>query len=477
MAKRENPLKIYGKKADFWALTIVHEYHEEIVFQRRVQDPVRCTNDVGALITVMKDGALAYASTQDLSDEGLRTAFDEAFQWATRLSTHSLLKNVGIPFENNLGSYAPNRETLLSKIALSDKLHLLSEADKAAKISDEIIDTSASLWTIDTKHSYENSLGAFIEQDINLFVPALSISAHHDGITQVRTLGGMRAYCQQGGMESLLHLDLIKKAGELAQDAIDLAHAPNCPTDTMDVLIDPDQMMLQIHESIGHPLELDRILGDERNYAGTSFVSLDMFGTYQYGSSLLNVSFDPTIAKEFASYGYDDEGTQAKKEFLIKDGILVRPLGAAVAQKRAGMPGVANARSSSWNRPPIDRMANLNIEPGPHRFEEMLSSIEKGIYLRSNSSWSIDDSRNKFQFGCEWGRLIENGRLGKVVRNPNYRGISANFWRNLAMVGEAESVQVMGTPYCGKGEPNQCIRVGHASPVCLFKNVDVFGGE
>lgn len=477
MAKRENPLKSYGKKADFWALNILHEYHEEIVFQRQVQDPIHANNDVGALITVMKDGALAYASTQDLSDQGLCAAFDEALSWATRLSSHSLLKELGIPFENNLGRYAPNRETILSKVALKNKLDLLREADKAAKISDAIIDTSAALWTIDRNNSYENSLGAFIEQESNLFIPSLSVSAHHDGVTQVRTLGGMRAFCQQGGMESLLSIDLVAKAGALAKDAIDLANAPNCPSGTMDVLIDPDQMMLQIHESIGHPLELDRILGDERNYAGTSFVTLDMFGNYQYGSKLLNVSFDPTIAKEFASYGFDDEGTEAKKEFLIKDGILMRPLGAAVAQKRAGMAGVANARSSSWNRPPIDRMANLNIEPGTHDFTDMLSSIEKGIYLRSNSSWSIDDSRNKFQFGCEWGQMIENGRLGKVVRNPNYRGISANFWRNLSMVGNSSTFQVMGTPYCGKGEPNQCIRVGHASPVCLFNNVDVFGGE
>jgi len=245
----------------------------------------------------------------------------------------------------------------------------------------------------------------------------------------------------------------------------------------MDLLIDPDQMMLQIHESIGHPLELDRILGDERNYAGTSFVTLDMFGSYAYGSSLLNITFDPTLPGEFASYGYDDEGTKATREFLIKDGILIRPLGGAIAQARANMSGVANARSSSWNRPPIDRMANLNLEAGKSPFDEMIASVKNGLYLRSNSSWSIDDSRNKFQFGCEWGQLIENGKLSKVVRNPNYRGISRNFWHNLAMVGDASTFKVMGSPYCGKGEPNQCIRVGHATPVCLFKDIDVFGGE
>jgi predicted Zn-dependent protease len=243
------------------------------------------------------------------------------------------------------------------------------------------------------------------------------------------------------------------------------------------VLLAPDQMILQIHESIGHPLELDRILGDERNFAGTSFVTLDMLGSYRYGSDLLNVTFDPTEPAELASYGWDDEGTRAEKVHLIREGILLRPLGGAISQARAGVPGVASARADNWNRPPIDRMANLNLEPGDADFDALVASIDRGVYMETNNSWSIDDSRNKFQFGCERGRLIENGRLGAVVKNPGYRGISASFWRNLARVGDASTRQVLGTPYCGKGEPSQVIRVGHASPACVFRNVDVFGGE
>ena len=138
---------------------------------------------------------------------------------------------------------------------------------------------------------------------------------------------------------------------------------------------------------------------------------------------------------------------------------------------------MANARADNWNRPPIDRMANINLEPGDASLEEMIAGIERGALMSTNSSWSIDDSRNKFQFGCEWGRLIENGKLTGVVKNPNYRGISANFWRSLERVGDASTLQVLGTPYCGKGEPAQVIRVGHASPACVFRHVDVFGGE
>jgi predicted Zn-dependent protease len=160
-----------------------------------------------------------------------------------------------------------------------------------------------------------------------------------------------------------------------------------------------------------------------------------------------------------------------------RDGILVAPLGGRLSQERARMAGTANSRASGWNRPPIDRMANLNIEPGASSLTDMIGAIERGVLMRTNVSWSIDDSRNKFQFGCEWGELIENGKIVGAVKNPNYRGISATFWRSLSHVGNANTFEVHGTLYCGKGEPNQAIDVGHAAPACVFSNVQVFGGE
>ena len=172
----------------------------------------------------------------------------------------------------------------------------------------------------------------------------------------------------------------------------------------MDVLLMADQMMLQIHESIGHPLEIDRILGDERNYAGTSFVTQDMFGSFQYGSELLNVTFDPSIPNEFATYRFDDDGTEATKEYLIKDGVLVRGLGGSTSQIRSGMNGVANPRACSWNRPPIDRMANLNIEPYDCSMDALISQVERGVRMYTNNSWSIDDSRNKFNLDVNMER-------------------------------------------------------------------------
>ena len=174
--------------------------------------------------------------------------------------------------------------------------------------------------------------------------------------------------------------------------------------------------MLQIHESIGHPLELDRILGDERNYAGTSFVTLDMVLINMVPSC--NVTFDPTVSGELASYVADDDGSQASRQYLIKDGLLARPLGGQTSQHRANIDGVACTRASSWNRPPIDRMANINVEPGKSTLEELISSVEEGVLMETNLSWSIDDSRNKFQFGCEKAQLIKDGQLTDLVKNP-----------------------------------------------------------
>ena len=234
--------------------------------------------------------------------------------------------------------------------------------------------------------------------------------------------------------------------------------------------------MLQIHESIGHPLELDRILGDERNYAGWSFVRPQDFGRLQYGSQLMNVTFDPAVAGEFASYAFDDCGNPATREYLIREGVLLRGLGSLESQARLGLPGVANFRAASWNRAPTDRMANINLEPGESSLEEMIAMTERGIVMQANRSWSIDDYRNKFQFGCEYARLVEDGRLTRVVKNANYRGVTTPFWNSLKAVARREEFALFGSPYCGKGEPSQIIRVGHASPPCLFAGVEVFGG-
>jgi predicted Zn-dependent protease len=428
------------------------------------------------MVTVIDRGGLGYGATSDLSEGGLRRAAEQALEWAHRTAGHSVVDFSKIEMPRPSAEWRTPVRVPWESVSLNQKIDWLKAECARLKTDPRIVDWEATLWNVATESWYMTADGALGRQQFNYLVPVLRATANEGAETATRTLGG-RGYCRQGGLEVLDDVGFRTAAPQIASDALELLTAPNCPSGKMDVVLAPDQMILQIHESIGHPLELDRILGDERNYAGTSFVTLDMLGTYRYGSDLLNVTYDPTLPSQFASYGFDDDGVPARKEFVIRNGILERALGSVVSQSRAGLAGVANARAQSWNRPPIDRMANLNLECGTSSLDEMIAAVEHGVYMKTNCSWSIDDSRNKFQFGCEWGQVIENGRLTNVVKKPNYRGISATFWRNLKMVGDASTHDVMGTPYCGKGEPNQVVRVGHASPACLFADVDVFGGE
>lgn len=463
---------------DLCTLRFVEESSELLSVRQNVPEPPKLSVDRGAMVTVIERGGLGYAATSDLSAGGLRDALDRARRYAQLTSGRSVADYSAIAMPRPQGRYASTVRDDIERLSLADRYSLLMDVSRATRIDDRIVDWDAGLWRTQTRQHYLSADGARAEQHFEFLVPTISATAHAGGETQSRSSAGRyNGFCRQGGLEVLEHANFRDDAARVADEALQLLAAPNCPSGRMDVLLMPDQMMLQIHESIGHPLELDRILGDERNFAGTSFVTPEMFGSYQYGSPLLDVTFDPTRAEQFASYAFDDDGSAAAREYIIRAGLLLRPLGGAISQARAGMAGVANSRASSWNRPPIDRMANLNVEPGDAALQDMIASIDMGVMMRTNASWSIDDSRNKFQFGCEWGRMIRNGKLAEVVKNPNYRGISATFWRSLAMVGDTSTFEVMGTPFCGKGEPSQVIRVGHAAPACKFAGIDVFGGE
>ncbi len=470
------PIPALDLDVDFWSLRFVEETCESYAVRKNVPQPFGASTDRGVMASVYVGGGYGYAATSDTSPAGLAAALERAAGWARVTAGTALLDTRGLPRPAPRGDYAsPSiNDPLPSR---RDWYALLAEESRGAAVDSRIVDWEASMDVRIATHRLVTSAGGEVTQRYRFLYPSIAVTAHANGDTQQRSLNGYRGICQQGGREILDRFGFVGAGRRIAEEALELVTAPNCPSGTMDVLVMPDQMILQIHESIGHPLELDRILGDERNFAGTSFVTRDMFGSYRYGSELLNITFDPTRGEELASYAFDDDGAPAQKTWLIRNGILERPLGGAISQARAGLPGVANARADSWNRPPIDRMANLNLEPGDATFDSMVAGIERGIVLETNRSWSIDDSRNKFQFGCERGRLVENGKLGAVVKNANYRGISANFWRSLVKVGNADTERVLGTPYCGKGEPSQIIRVGHASPACVFAGVDVFGGE
>nr|WP_319527207.1 TldD/PmbA family protein [Pseudomonas laurentiana] len=461
--------------AEFFSLRYVQESRQHLSVRKNVAEPPSLGRDEGAMLTVRLNGVEAYAATADLSQTGLQRALEQAEALARNINGHALLNVSQQPVTTVQADYcSPNLEQPFP--SLGDCYALLASESASVPADPRLVNWQASLGITTVEQIYLNNAGAQLRQAQRFVYPGFGVTAFDGQDSQSRSLG-RENFGQQGGFDVIERCGLIGAGASVADQALQLLLAPNTPSGVRDLLLMPDQMMLQIHESIGHPLEMDRILGDERNYAGTSFVKASDFGHLQYGSTLLNVTFDPDIPEQLASYAHDDDGTPAHKTFLIRDGLLLRPLGSALSQFRSGLDGVANSRACGWNRAPIDRMANLNIEPGEQNLEQLISGIEHGILMKTNRSWSIDDARNKFQFGCEWGQLIENGELRGVVKNPNYRGVSAQFWRNLSAVGDASTFQVLGTPNCGKGEPNQVIRVGHASPACVFSQIDVFGGD
>ncbi|MEB0208650.1 TldD/PmbA family protein [Pseudomonas sp. CCC3.1] len=462
-------------RAEFFSLRYVHESGHYLSVRKNVAEPPSFRHDQGAMLTVRLKGVEAYAATNDLSQAGLQAALERAEAQARLIADHALLDLSQEPVSSAQADYfSPDLDQAFP--SLSECYELLGAESASVPKDPRLVSWEVSLGLNNVEQIYLNSAGAELRQAQRFVFPGISVTAYDGNDSQSRSLG-RENFGQQGGFDAIRRSGLIGAGPTVADQALQLLLAPNTPKGKRDLLLMPDQMILQIHESIGHPLELDRILGDERNYAGTSFVKTSDFGHLQYGSALLNVTFDPTIPEQLASYRFDDDGTPASKEFLIREGLLLRPLGGALSQFRAGLEGVANSRACSWNRAPIDRMANLNIEPGDQSMAQMIGGIENGILMANNRSWSIDDARNKFQFGCEWGQLIENGELKGVVKNPNYRGISEQFWRNLSAVGDASTFKVLGTPNCGKGEPNQVVRVGHASPACVFSDIDVFGGD
>lgn len=454
---------------------------------RAVRDEKPESNSIdrssGIMVEVLANGQIGYAALpvgKTIEPSDLQSAAERALLHAETAGKHGVF-----PFKkehretwqkNSQGTYRSPVIRPASSKSPSEVNDLLIEMSRKLKVSPKIVRTIAMLQTVETEVHYASTTGANWAQTFTFTSTHYQATAQEGSLVQQRSDLGTFARSFQAGLESFETSDLWDRVNQIGEQAVELLSAEECPTETASLILMPTQMILQIHESIGHPLELDRIIGDERNYAGWSFVKKEDFGKLQYGSSLMNVSFDPTIPGEFATYQFDDTGAQAERALLIENGILKRGLGGKESQLRSGVPGVANARACSWNRPPIDRMANLNLEPGSTSFEEMISSVERGVLMDSNRSWSIDDFRNKFQFGCEYGKLIEKGRIIKTVRNPNYRGNTVQFWRNLAAVGNQESFTVLGLPNCGKGEPNQLIRVGHASPPCLFHQIEIFGG-
>ena len=292
--KLEKRFREAAPQAEFATLRFLSERSEQIRVRQNVVQPVTTADDTGAMVTVFDKGGMGYAATSDLSTAGLRDAGKCALKWAHRTAGKSVVDFEKVEREAVNGEYQTPVRKAWDSVSLQDKIGFLRKESERLKTDSRIVDWEAGLWYTEGEMFIVTTAGGRLRQLFRYLVPGMTATANEGAETQLRTLGG-HGYARQGGLEILDDVGFFEAAPRLSQQALELLSAPNCPSGKMDVLLAPDQMILQIHESIGHPLELDRILGDERNYAGTSFVTIDMFGKYRYGSDLLNITFDPRL--------------------------------------------------------------------------------------------------------------------------------------------------------------------------------------
>lgn len=280
---------------------------------------------------------------------------------------------------------------------------------------------------------------------------------------------------ETSGYELLTRLDMKSQAPRLADEVAQLMAAPECPQKATTLVLSGDMMSLVIHESIGHPLELDRVFGSERNFSGTSFATTDQLGKLPYGSNIVSVTSDPTAPGGLGSFGWDDEGVKSRTVDLIKNGFLVDYLSSRETAARIGRPSTGAMRAEGWKNIPLVRMTNINLAPGDKSFEQLIGEVDDGIYMATPSSWSIDDLRKNFQFGCEIGWEIKGGKLAGVVKNPTFSGCTTMFWNACEAIGDAAQYTIWGTPNCGKGQPGQNARTGQGASPARFAGIQVGG--
>jgi TldD protein len=254
-----------------------------------------------------------------------------------------------------------------------------------------------------------------------------------------------------------------------------LLHADKCPSGMMTVIIGGPQLALQVHESCGHPIELDRVFGSEASYAGTSFLTTEKLGTFRYGSPVVNIIADSVTPGGLGTFGWDDEGVPAQSAPIVREGMFMGYLMSRETARRLGKTSNGCMRASGWNRMPIIRMVNVSLEPGTWKLEDLIADTDEGIYMDMNRSWSIDDRRLNFQFGCEVAYEIRGGKLGRLLKNSIYTGITPEFWGSCDAVCNRDYWVVWGTPNCGKGQPGQVAHTGHGAAPARFRNIQVRG--
>ena len=460
--------------ATYADVRVVRRLEESITIKSARVEGVAGGESEGFGVRVIVDGAWGFASSHHLSHaEADRTAA-EAVRIA-KASATAIRRPVILDdrppahgrFEGPVG-IDPFTVPLDRKIA-----HLLA-ADRAMNAVSGIAWTETVYSAQREEKTFAASDGSYTEQVITHIGAGLEANAVDGDEHQRRSYPDNGGLWASAGWEFIEGLHLEDNAERVASEAVELLSAPPLPAGTRTIVLHPSQLYMQVHESCGHPTELDRAFGTEASYAGTSFLLPDMLDTFRYGSDLVDIVADATVPGALGTFGWDDEGVIAQQVPLVKEGIFTGYLSSRETAPRIGRQSGGAMRADGWNRIPLIRMTNVNLLPKPGMtFEQIIADTDDGLLFETNRSWSIDDRRLNFQFSTEICREIKGGKLGRLYRNGTYTGITYELWRSMDAVGDASSWSMWATPNCGKGEPSQGGHVGHGVSGARFRNVRV----
>ncbi|MCL2498642.1 MAG: TldD/PmbA family protein [Symbiobacteriaceae bacterium] len=430
--------------------------------------------NLGYGIRIYVQGSMGFAGSQDFANMEDTAKIALEIARATRLTQKYPVKLSAK--KKIVAHYATPVAIDPFAISKEEKLNLLFEAERLMReAAPTLFRTSGTLTFRREEKTWADSEDSYITQDLVESGGGIEAVVVGKGEIQSRSYpNSARGNYATAGWEFIQSMDIIGNAPRVGREAVELLTAEVCPSGIYDLVIAPTQLTLQLHESVGHPIELDRVLGYEAGMAGTSFLDSVIPGEFRYGSEHINIVADATAPGGLGTYGYDDDGVPAQRVEVITKGIFhnfisSRDTAGAVAGFSNGC-----ARADAWGRIPIVRMSNINLLPGEFTLDELIAGVDDGFYLDINRSWSIDDRRINFQFATEIAYEIKQGKLtGKIYKNPIYTGITPVFWGSCDGVANQDYWRFMGTPNCGKGEPGQMAHCGHGSAPARFRKVKV----
>jgi TldD protein len=453
---------------------VVADDSESITVRNQEMEGIDRSSSLGVGVRVLVDGYWGFAATARLEAAELeRTA---------RLAVEIARAAARLPMEPiRLADVEPATGTWHSpmqedpfNVPLEEKVALLMEATRRMQGVDGLAFAEGGIDLYRRRTWLATSEGTAVEQTTVHSGAGIEATALGEGELQRRSFpNSFRGHIAAAGWEHIQKLGLIEEAERTATEAVELLRAPECPSGVTTLVLDSGQVELQIHESIGHPVELDRVLGMEESYAGSSFVRPEDRGRLRYASDLVSITADASLPGGLGSFGWDDEGVPAQSTPIIVDGIFQDFISSRETASRIGVPSSGAMRADGWQNLPLIRMTNISIEPREGTLADIIGDTKDGVFMSTNTSWSIDDHRVNFQFGCEIAWRIKDGRLTQMYRNPNYTGITTEFWGSCDAVGGREDWTLWGTPNCGKGQPGQTARVGHGAAPARFRDVQL----